>query len=59
MDSMLGGNLERKDIFSVTFYNVERFPNFTKIQIDETSTYQELAVTLPKPELPYHNTTLK
>lgn len=26
---------------------------------DETSTYQELAVTLPKPELSYHNTTLK
>lgn len=26
---------------------------------DEPSNYQELAVTLPKTELPYHNITLK
>lgn len=30
----------------------------TNTTIDETSTYQELAVPVPKSELPYHNTTL-
>lgn len=33
MEFILGGNPERKDIFSATFYHVGRVPNCTKIQM--------------------------
>lgn len=31
MELILGGDPERKDLFSVIFYHVGRFPNYTKI----------------------------
>lgn len=40
-------------------WQTSEFYQDTNATIDETSAYQELAVTLPKTELSYHNTTLR
>lgn len=40
-------------------WKITEFYQDTNASIDETSTYQELAVPVSNPELTYHNTTLK
>lgn len=52
----------KKESISGNFLSCWKKSDFyqdTNATVDETSTYEELAVPAPRTELPYHNTTLK
>lgn len=61
LEFILGGTPEKRSIFGnlLSCLKISKFYQDTNASVDETSTYQELAVPLSKMELTYHKTTLK
>lgn len=59
--SFRGTSGKKGSVFNtfLSCWKISEFYQDTNATIDESATYQELTVPVPKTELPYHNTTLK